>query len=207
MRPFFIALGLLIVFSSCHKNNVNKGIQADIELNEIVDELLRFRFPHANLVQIETKPVLKNFISKSKDSIPEPPPPGLIIFNKEYFLNMKSHHLIDSIDADYMFSKIDSTLIYRIDLMKVSKSVISRNSLNLILKKKDLDTAYRFIDNKYGSSCFIRISTPIFNKEFTKAVIAVDYNCGPLNGSGFDILLEKRKGKWLIINESCTWAS
>jgi hypothetical protein len=179
---------------------MDRTMQTEMELNEIVDGLLRFRFPGARLIQTKTKPVCKDFISSSKDSIHEPPPPGLIFFPEEFFSIMASRHLIDSTDAAYMFSNIDSSKTYRVDSTKIPNVGLTGDTLNLIPEGE-------WLENNYSSRCFIRVSTPVFNMEFTKAIIAVDYICGPMYGSGYNILLKKHKGKWMIIYEYGTWVS
>lgn len=155
-----------------------------MELNEIVDGLLRCRFPDASLIQTETKPVFKSFISNLKESMLEPPPPDIDFFPKEFFSVMTARNLINYSDAEYMFSTIDSSVTYKVDSTKFSKRCPAR-------------------ENK----CFLKVSTPIFNMEFTKAILAVDYYCGPINGSGYNIVLEKLKDKWVIIYEYGTWKS
>lgn len=201
-----IILGLLILTSSCHNEKVNRTIQANLEMNEIVDELVRFRFYDVSFVQIETDYVYQDFIEDTFNSAPVPIP-GIIVFPKEFFRILAERKIIDYRDADYMFSQIDTSVSYCIDSLKISKATLSYNEIRSLFKNKGIDSAYMYIWNKYGSNCFINISTPIFNQAFTKAVIAVDYHCGPKNGHGLKIVFEKVKDNWMIIFETETWVS
>ena len=52
-------------------------------------------------------------------------------------------------------------------------------------------------------SCFI--STPIFNKDFTKCKVYVSVSLGEFVASGRFIYFEKRDGKWIRTNSSLVW--
>jgi hypothetical protein len=103
---------------------------------------------------------------------------------------MIERNLIDSMDADYMYSIIDSSLILNIDSNLISKPTITKQYLDSLFDK-DIDYAYDFIEKRFGTSCFIRVRTPIFNKTKTRLILAVDYYCGPLYGQGYIFILKK----------------
>jgi hypothetical protein len=207
MKLLIYSIGLLMIISACHFEKNSRIERTNRELNEIVDEFLRFRFSDANLVQIETKKVYNSFNTNINDSSVDVPSPELVIFHKELFKLLTKRNLIDITDANYMYGSIDSTVTINIDSTKITKSVLAREKIELLMRKNGLDTTFHYFYKKYGSSCFIKVSTPIFNKEFTKALIAVDYYCGPLNGAGYNILLENIRGKWSIIFEYSKWVS
>jgi hypothetical protein len=204
MRVTIFIFGFMISYLTCSYDKRTKQIEN--ELNSIVNELAIVRFPRTAVIQIETQKVFKEYVVKSKDSIPEPPPPGFIFFPKTEFNVFVQRNLIDSLDADYMYSHIDSSKIYHLNSSKISKPLISAREKGLIFKN-DFESGYHYLKSKYGTSCFILVSSPVFNKNFTKAILTIDYCCGPLNGQGYIIILGKENNKWKIIKEYGTWVS
>ncbi|MFD0975424.1 hypothetical protein [Salinimicrobium gaetbulicola] len=137
---------------------------------------------------------------------PPPPPPDLIYYSNDFFNAMIERNLIDSIDAEYMYTIIDSSLTVHIDSNLISKATLTKQHLDSLLDQ-DIDYAYDFIEKRFGTSCFIRVGTPVFNKPKTRLILAVDYYCGPLNGQGYIFILKKENDKWMIIQELGTWES
>jgi len=50
-------------------------------------------------------------------------------------------------------------------------------------------------------------STPIFSTKKDKAIIEISYTRDDLDGKGGIFLLEKRDGKWMIVQFLRTWVS
>jgi len=46
---------------------------------------------------------------------------------------------------------------------------------------------------------------PIFNKSHTLAYVRYGFLCGPYCGSGSDVILEKKAGKWILKEILLTW--
>ena len=105
-----------------------------------------------------------------------------------------------------MYSIIDSSLILNIDSNLISKPTLTKQYLDSLFDR-DIDYAYDFIEKRFGTSCFIRVGTPIFNKTKTWLILAVDYYCGPLYGQGYIFILKKENDKWMIIEELGSWES
>jgi hypothetical protein len=103
-----------------------------------------------------------------------------------------------------MFNSIDSTKEFKIDPARVFISVIT---INEVFKNQNLEEGYDKLKKIYGSSCFISVSTPIFNSTYRKAVLFINYYCGPLNAQGYEFTLEKKNGKWKLIDEWGLWVS
>ena len=191
----------------------SKKVRTDTTQNEFnltVDEIAQNRLDKVSVVQLESMPIYKTIPIDSSytdsNGYPPPPPPDLIDYSKDFFSAMIERKLIDSIDANYMYSSIDSSLVIVIDSNVISKPTLSKRDLDSLFEQ-DIDLAYEYLDKRYGTSCFIKVGTPIFNQSYTKLILAVDYFCGPLNGQGYIFILKKENNKWMIIEEMGTWES
>ena len=158
----------IILLSSCTPES--KNIQIDNnqkDFNQIVDEIVRYKLNRVSVVQFETMPIYKTIpIDSSYMDTHDYPPPDLIDYSKNFFSAMIERNLIDSMDADYMYSIIDSSLILNIDSNLISKPTLTKQYLDSLFDR-DIDYAYDFIEKRFGTSCFIRVGTPIFNKTKT----------------------------------------
>ena len=199
----FAILILILIFTNSCKEKVNSQVveKSNVEISEIFNDLLRFKFYYASLIQIETMP------NHMHDNNEIPPPPGIISYVFDDFKSMIARNVIDSIEAEYMMNKINPENTIKLDTSLISISCISKNELDLIFENNGFDGAYKFIEKNYGSACFIKVSNPIFNKQRSKVLISVDHMCGPLNGLGYVILLAKKNLKWKISMEWITWES
>ena len=198
---------------------MNKSSKMDIKFNEefysALNELVKIKLPNANLIVSETMPIYKSMQGNytSLDTIdhipPPPPPPGEIFYDKNTFDYLIYSDKLDSTEGEFMYDSIDSSKIVMIDSSKIFLRVIPNSKFKEILKKHrgNLREFYNIIEEIYGSSCFIKVSTPIFNSNYSKVIISIDYSCGPLAGGGQDYILEKKNGKWMLINESGRWVS
>ncbi len=177
------------------------------ELNTIVDEIVRYRLNRVSVIQRETMPISIKVNRSSNSKTPPPPPPSdRIEYSKNIFDSFIEMKTLTKSDSEYMISSIDATKTYYIDSSKVSKKVASKAYLDSLFSS-DTDFAYDKIKEEFGTSCFIRVSTPIFNETMDKLVLAVDYYCGYLWGQGLVLVLEKKENKWMIIDERGTWES
>ncbi len=201
----------IILLISCTPESKNKQLDNNQkDFNQIVDEIVRYKLNRVSVVQIETMPIYRTIPIDSSymdtHDYPPPPPPDLNYYSKDFFSSMIERNLIDSMDADYMYSNIDSSLILNIDSNLISKPTLTKQYLDSLFDK-DIDNAYDFIEKRFGTSCFIRVGTPIFNKTKTRLILAVDYYCGPLYGQGYIFILKNENDKWMIIEELGTWES
>ncbi len=207
MRIFKLTILIIILISCNVETKGQSSVNIRTEFSQIVDEIIRYKLNKASVVQIETMPVFKSVpIDTNSRGIPAPPPPDLIDYSKHFFNAMIEREILTTIDADYMYSSIDSSLIMKVDPKFISKSTLNKKTLDDLFKK-DYDYAYEYLTDHFGTSCFIKVGTPIFNKAHTRLILAVDYYCGPLNGQGYIFILKKENAKWMIIEELGTWES
>ena len=194
----------------CFSSDLFKIDSTKYELNIVVDELIRYRLNRVSVVISETMPIHKVAV---RDTVIDdslifiPPDPTIIDFSKTLFDALIEQELIDSIEAKFMYSKIDSSIVYNLEPSLISKPLLSKDKYDDLFVKNDLDSGYLEIRERYGTSCLIKVGTPSFNKDYTKLILAVDYYCGSLYGQGYIFILEKRNNKWRIIRELGTWES
>ena len=210
MRMIIKILTLFFLIS-CNPGSKTFQIQDNQkDFHKIVDEIVRYRLNRVSVVQIETMPIYKTIPIDSSyidtHDYPPPPPPDLIYYSNDFFNVMIERNLIDSIDAAFMYSSIDSSKMMNVDSNLISKPTLQKEYIDSLFDK-DFDYAYNFLDEKFGSSCFIKVGTPVFNKTKTRLILAVDYFCGPLDGQGYIFILKKENDKWMIIQELGTWES
>ena len=199
---------LLISCSSRMKNRPQDSNQK--EISQIVDEIVRYRLNRVSVVQTMTMPVFKthpiypDYID-TNDYPPPPVPPDMVYLTEDFFLGLKERELIDSMDYKYMYSSIDSSIVFKLDSTKITKATLPKQYLDSLFE--NTEDAYDHLYNKFGTSCFIRVGTPIFNQTKTRLILAIDYYCGFLYGQGYIFILKKYNDKWLIIEELETWVT
>jgi hypothetical protein len=206
-----IHIAILFVVISCNRNQHQEKIYNN-EFYSIMNEIIRSRLNDAGSIKIETLPVYRTYwgsITPASDTIspPPPPPPGFISFSKQLFEQQVRLKNLDSSEATFMYNSIDTTKILILDSTKVVIPVISKSKFNEIFRTNDLLLSYQKLRERYGSSCFLQVSTPVFNSGYTKAIVEISYMCGPLHGYGSAFVLEKKEGKWRVIDEWETWVS
>lgn len=189
------------------------------EFYSILNDLIRMRLIGVSVIKSETMPVFK----KWRGSNPGKP---ISEFNVNPCIAQIKRKNLDSIDAKYMYNTIDSTRVFKLDPEKVIISVITEIKFEEIFRNDDslmdgfkilradynhnkLKEAYNKLEKTYGSGCFISVSTPIFNSSYTKAILFINYCCEPntrgRNSCGSQLILEKEKGKWRLIDDDLRW--
>ncbi len=82
--------------------------------------------------------------------------------------------------------------------------LLSRDELSTIFSQTDgWDAFYA----KYSHSGYTQFSRVGFNKTLDQAVVYVGGMAGPLMGSGFYYLMEKKNGEWVIKEQVMAWIS
>lgn len=84
--------------------------------------------------------------------------------------------------------------------------LVSRTSLDSIFRAKG-DGWRRFYTRFPGSSGTISLSRVGFSADGTVAVLTVDHVCGFLCGEGHVVRLERRDGRWRVVDSQTTWVS
>ncbi len=203
---------LIFIFLSAF-SSVLKGLQNfehHEEFNHIIDEIVRYRLNTVSVVQQETIPLNQNqpeeegFIES--EGYPSPPPSDMVDYSEDFFKTLISNKLLTASEAKFMYASMDTTQVISVDSTLISKPTMSKSDIDKLFDY-DIDYAYQYFEKKYGTSCFLRIATPLFNKNKTKLVLSIDYFCGPLYGHGYIFILNKVKGKWMIVEELGTWQS
>jgi hypothetical protein len=113
---------------------------------------------------------------------------------------------LDTTDVYKMYKSIDSTKTFLIDPKRINLPIITRDQF-LDFFKAGNDLGYEKIKESFGTSCYIRVSTPIYNGDFTKMILFVDCCCGSVWGQGYEFFLIKDDDKWRVIEENGTWES
>ena len=213
-KKYYQKINSILELEATLKDQMKNSNQKELSL--IVDDIVRFRLYRVSAIQMETMPVFKSNFKNSQgeglDNIApsEPPPPpreDMIEYSHYLFKAFVERELLDSIEADFMYSSINPSSIYKIDSKLVSRNIVSKEHLDSIFRHAMDYDAYDKIEKEFGTSCFIRVATPIYNESRDKLILAIDYYCSPLWGQGYVFVLKKERNRWLIIEESGTWES
>ena len=206
-----ITLTILTTFigSSCNEN-LNQEKLFYTEFYSAVNYHIQSKFDDTSSIFYTTIPACKAYLynlSHSADTIPPPPPyPGAMCIYSSNLDQLVSDKILDSLEAKYMYASIDSSFIFFLDTNQMSLPIISKPEFNQLFNS-DKNGGYQKLKEKYGSSCFLKVTTPIFNADFTKMIISVSDLCGPKWGGGFVFVLQKKNGKWNLIYEEARWIS
>ncbi len=120
--------------------------------------------------------------------------------------------VLDTREASFMYDSIDSTLIINIDSTKINLPVISTKKLDEFLHPKnsevgilDIYKKYDTIRNTYGRGYIAQVLTPVFNSDYSVAIISIDYVWGPMVAHGRCFVLKKEKNRWVIDQDFQRW--
>jgi len=205
-----IALLIIIIgfcFTSCDFQTKDTSDIQRKEFNKVVEMLLRFKFEDVVIVRTETHPIFSTnpsipiTISDTVVLIP-PPPPGMIIYSKEFFNSLVNDNKLNSSDAVFMASHIDSTNVFDLEITTEYNRLVSKNNLGNIVYNDSIAIA----DN-FDTSNYLEISSPLFNNDLSKLIFSVDYYCGALCGQGYIFVFSKLNDNWRIVKTIYTWQS
>jgi hypothetical protein len=206
MRQIILIIIIGFCFTSCDfQTKHNSDIQWK-EFNKAVDMLLKSKFDDVVIIRTETNPIFSTNPSKpitiSNTVLIPPPPPEMIIYSKEFFNSLVNENKLNSDDAVFMASHIDSTIIIDLEIKNNFNRLIARDKLNKIVGNDSVAIA----DN-YDTNSYLEISSPLFNEDMSKLIISVDFYCGDLCGGGDLFILTKINGEWKILETICRWMS
>lgn len=87
--------------------------------------------------------------------------------------------------------------------------IVSENRIDAIFARDTrIPHSWRGFYGEFpGAKGLIRASLPAFSPDRTTAVVYLDWECGPLCGSGLYIELTKRKTGWHILRRESAWLS
>ena len=201
MRKVTWILLILCFLQSCTSSKHKEDQQYFDEFYTVLDNLIRFNLHDVSVISAEILPVYKTI-----DSISESSPMMYHVLHLQYFDLLKKRYFLDTLDASFMYNSIDSVKTFEIDSNRISIPVINKKDMVEFFSSGIYD-GYDKINETYGTSCFIRVTRPIFNSNYTKMILFIDYFCGPLWGQGYQYFLIKKDGNWKIIDEGVTWES
>ena len=206
MKTIILIIIIGFCFTSCDFQIKDTSDIQRIEFNKVVDMFLRFKYEDDVIVQTETQPIFStnpsNPITISDTVLIPPPPPGMIIYSKEFFNSLINDNKLDSIDAVFMASHIDSSIVFDLEIKNGFNRLVSVYNLSNIVDNDSIAIA----DN-YNTSSYLEMSSPLFNEDMSKLIFSVNYYCGALCGFGDIFLLTKINGEWRIIETICRWMS
>lgn len=193
---------IITIFISCSGKKQNHEIDI-LELHKIIELVIYEHFSKTSIILAQTMP------NKKYDDSPSdiPPPPLTPHFHEEFFDMMIEESLIDSVEAKYMYNSIDSNNIFNLKQELLSKPIIGKSFLDSLFTNNYIDIVYNKIKKQFGTSCFLKIGTPIYNPKQTMVLLPVNMYCGEIIGSGHIFLLRKNKNKWIIIKDYGAWVS
>lgn len=211
MRKLGFIFLIFFLLGCSDKKGVNSKKFSD-EFYSALNVIIKNKFSNVGLVLDKSMPVYRTMYGSiglppiNDNTPPPPPPPGIVYYNSIILELMRESHQIDSIDANYMYNSIDSSKILSIDSTKLNIKVVSHDSIIQIFKDKKIDyfEKEKRIKEKFGSNCIMRISSPVFNSNYTKILITIIYNCSS-DGDEFRFVLEKKDGNWIIIDREEVW--
>ncbi|RLD65804.1 MAG: hypothetical protein DRI84_06115 [Bacteroidetes bacterium] len=82
-------------------------------------------------------------------------------------------------------------------------NVISTETIREILRKRK---GWKKFRQKYGY-CYISLSMPIFNHDFTYCIIAIHNHCGYCTGHGGTYVYHLENGEWVEVKQYSAWSS
>jgi hypothetical protein len=208
----WIIIAVFLLSCKGNKTIENNPIYYD-EFYSAINEIVTSKFSKVTLIVDETMPVYKNMFGDypqpkaTKDIPPPPPPPGIIYYDNNTFDYLVFSNQLDSSEAKFMYMSIDSMMTFRIDSSKTNFRVIPQSKIIEIFSHQTeyYSDRYEEVKKLFGSGCFIRMSTPIFNSNYTKMILSIQKYCGPPDGEDYRFILEKKNGKWKIMNDEEIW--
>jgi hypothetical protein len=177
------------------------------EFYSALNYLLKSEYKHAQLISNKTVPVFRNAygncqVPKGDAEIPPPPPPpGIVYYDNWTYTYWEISKRLESNEIEYLYRSIDSTKTLIIDSLRIKKKIIPSEKLFEIVHKfkNNLSQAYQTINDLYGSSNFIEVSTPIYTSNFNKTVISIVTHSEQKQSKIDTYILGKTNRSWTVI--------
>ncbi|MPR32931.1 hypothetical protein [Salmonirosea aquatica] len=208
MKKTGMYLLIMGFFISCSKEQThNESTIYEKEFYSVLNDLIRIKLINTSVIQAETTPVSKAMWQEIRNPLKINLLSDSTLLATKGMYALRAENLMDSAEIRFIYNSIDSTKTIRLDSAKVVVPTISVRKLNKVFNEINREEGYEVLRETYGTSCIIKVSTPLFNSTFTKVILWIDYQCGWKHGQGYIFILEKRKGKWWLIEEVGTWIS
>jgi hypothetical protein len=181
------------------------------EFYTALNSLIRSKFKDISQITNASLPIFRTPYGNApseNDSIevPPPPPPGVIYYDQYTFYYMTYSDQLDSSDVKFMYQSIDSTKTFQVDQNRISLKVIPAETVFEILRKSEgnFQGAADLIEKTFGSRNFIRVSTPIFNSDYSRIIITVTSFNGPKSSFGETFVMKKKNNSWKTVKANKT---
>jgi hypothetical protein len=201
-----VTLGLLsFALSYC---STDKTLDLKDEYHQAINDLLKDNFGDAKfLVQLEVKPLYRTMFGGLTENEAEKKygRENLMYLDKAFLDYLVKEGKLDKGTADNLFEQVDSTKTLELNQNELPQRTIRETELKQIFDGGR--GAYGKLESDFGTSCFVKLSYPVFNKDRSILIFSLDRTCGPLNGDGTIYFMKKIEGKWTLIDEQETWAS
>jgi len=192
---------------------INETVYKNDNFYEALNELLMTKYHDSGIVILELFKIHGDsiiqggmFIDLDGDTLYPPPPPlpiGYINYDRRFLMNLYEQSLLDSNDVEYMYENIDSSKNYILDSSKINRPTLQHE----VIDKIGIGSFYELLREKYKSTTFVQISTPLISRDGNKILITVEHECGGLCGGSKTYVLHKTKHKWKIIYSHRNWIS
>ena len=179
------------------------------EFYSALNTIIRSKYKEISQITNVTLPVYRTpygneSVNKDSAEVPPPPPPGVIYYNHNSFCYLTYNEQLDSMDVKFMYESIDSTKTFLIDPNRVQLRIIPAETVYEILRKSegDFQEADDIIEKKFGSRNFIRVSTPIYNSNYSRIIITVTSHAGPKSSLGETFVMKKQNNVWKTVKST-----
>jgi hypothetical protein len=212
MKRFFILSLTIILITSCNtKTKPNTESVYYDDFYSVLNNLISYNLLNVSVIKSETMQVFRAI--NNPNNPPDPPVVftsgafGIIKCDSSLFISLIRSNTLSSEEAWYMYNSLDSLKAFTIDSSRVILPAITKSEFEKIFNDNDLYKGYENVKSKFGTSCYIITSIPIYNSDYSKILLFINYYCGPTWGQGYQFVLHKINGQWRMIDETCTWES
>lgn len=183
-----IVLHLTILLISC-SNQEKQDSESDL-LHEAITSITENQtlFNNKVIIELDLSPLYANTKYSRTMSLP-----------RGFFKHLTNAELLAPIDTIYLSSQIDTTRVGRLYPEKLNRPTISKDEIKLLFKE-GFSGGWDKYKAKYGDTCILRVSSPIFNQDKTVLVFATILSCYKnIHGEATRFALKKKSGKWIIL--------
>ncbi|MBL0737847.1 hypothetical protein JI750_13160 [Flavobacterium sp. GN10] len=209
MKSIFCLLSFLILaffFANCQKErqNVDFKVPRNEEVNAIIKALINCdSLPISRYLEEERKISFCEDLEKLKiEHIEKGKIPKRAEENSELIEFLIGFP--DIPQEKFFFSKSDSLYI-EFQSKNFNAFKLLQNDFNEVAVRSAKNIRNDSKKIKYFS--YYQATIPIISADGKKAYVKYTFNCSGLCGSGYQVFLEKMKGKWIVVKYHQEWVS
>lgn len=196
-RKLITVLSLLafIGASDCFAQNTDRYLK---EAHEVFNTLLKEEGNNKLAVRAETFYLQKDTGSKEHDK-----KDTIVVGRHGYLDNNIGDDILSAQEKDNLYGQVGSLGIVRIEpeLLDGNKVVTIEELREIFGNSKTLKKSYNSLEKKYGADGIAEFGTPVFDGDFTTAVVRMYRVRKPGVGFGHFYVLKKENGSWKVIHE------